>query len=112
LSGKDGILSGNVKVKLRTLPTQVSGMPARRFAMHACPDGLAPSEQQVTAEFEVSRAVAHEALKARTGAVSRSIATMSCSAIVGRHRQTGGIPESGHGDDLGGPEGGSMTKTR
>ena len=50
-------------VKLRTLPTQVAGVLARRIAGGEFTDGLAPSEQQISTEFGVSRAVAREALK-------------------------------------------------
>ncbi len=50
-------------VKLRTLPTQVAGVLARRIATGELADGLAPSEQQISLEFAVSRAVAREALK-------------------------------------------------
>lgn len=50
-------------VKLRTLPTQVAGVLARRVAGGEFTDGLAPSEQQISTEFGVSRAVAREALK-------------------------------------------------
>ena len=51
------------KVKLRTLPTQVAGVLAGRIAGNEFPNGLAPSEQQISVEFTVSRAVAREALK-------------------------------------------------
>lgn len=51
------------KVQLRTLPTQVAGVLLRRIATGAFPDGLAPSELQISLEFGVSRAVAREALK-------------------------------------------------
>lgn len=50
-------------VKLRTLPTQVAGVLARRVASGEFTDGRAPSEQQISTEFGVSRAVAREALK-------------------------------------------------
>ena len=52
-----------MKVQLRTLPTQVAGVLIRRIATNAYPDGLAPSELQISLEFGVSRAVAREALK-------------------------------------------------
>jgi DNA-binding FadR family transcriptional regulator len=52
-----------MEVKLRTLPTQVAGVLARRIATGLLTDGLAPSEQQISQEFGVSRAVAREALK-------------------------------------------------
>jgi len=52
-----------MKVQLRTLPTQVAGVLIRRIATDAYPDGLAPSELQISLEFGVSRAVAREALK-------------------------------------------------
>ncbi|WP_201401058.1 FadR/GntR family transcriptional regulator [Kaistia sp. 32K] len=51
------------KVQLRTLPTQVAGVLIRRIASNGFPDGLAPSESQISQEFNVSRAVAREALK-------------------------------------------------
>jgi GntR family transcriptional regulator, galactonate operon transcriptional repressor len=50
-------------VKLRTLPTQVAGVLVRRIVTGELTDGLAPSEQQISVEFGVSRAVAREALK-------------------------------------------------
>jgi len=50
-------------VKLRTLPTQVAGVLARRFASHDSGTSQVPSEQQISVEFGVSRAVAREALK-------------------------------------------------
>ncbi|MBZ9938649.1 FadR family transcriptional regulator [Mesorhizobium sp. BR1-1-16] len=52
-----------IKVQLRTLPTQVAGVLIRRIATDAYPDGLVPSELQISMEFGVSRAVAREALK-------------------------------------------------
>ncbi|HWJ73279.1 MAG TPA: FCD domain-containing protein [Kaistia sp.] len=52
-----------MKVQLRTLPTQVAGVLIRRIATDAYPDGLVPSELQISMEFGVSRAVAREALK-------------------------------------------------
>lgn len=52
-----------MKVQLRTLPTQVAGVLIRRIATDAFPDGLVPSELQISIEFGVSRAVAREALK-------------------------------------------------
>lgn len=52
-----------MKVQLRTLPTQVAGVLIRRIATDAYPDGLVPSELQISLEFGVSRAVAREALK-------------------------------------------------
>ena len=52
-----------MKVQLRTLPTQVAGVLIRRIASDAFTDGLVPSEQQISVEFGVSRAVAREALK-------------------------------------------------
>ncbi|MBO0744242.1 MAG: FadR family transcriptional regulator [Candidatus Dormibacteraeota bacterium] len=42
---------------------QVAGVVARRIASGEFADGLLPSEQQISAEFAVSRAVAREALK-------------------------------------------------
>lgn len=51
------------EVKARTLPLQAAGVLARRIAMGEFNDGLAPSELQICREFEVSRAVAREALK-------------------------------------------------
>jgi GntR family transcriptional regulator, galactonate operon transcriptional repressor len=50
-------------VKLRTLPTQIAGVLVGRIVGGEFSDGLAPSEQQITLEFGVSRAVAREALK-------------------------------------------------
>ena len=50
-------------VKLRTLPTQVAGVLARRFASNGCAGAQVSSEQEICAEFAVSRAVAREALK-------------------------------------------------
>jgi DNA-binding FadR family transcriptional regulator len=50
-------------VKLRTLPTQVAGVLVRRIATGLLSDGFAPSETQICQEFNVSRAVAREALK-------------------------------------------------
>ena len=50
-------------VKLRTLPTQIAGVLVRRFASRAGANGQVPSEQEISAEFGVSRAVAREALK-------------------------------------------------
>jgi len=52
-----------MKVQLRTLPSQIAGVLIRRIATDAFPDGLAPSELQISVEFGVSRAVAREALK-------------------------------------------------
>ncbi|WP_073056061.1 FadR/GntR family transcriptional regulator [Kaistia soli] len=52
-----------MKVQLRTLPTQVAGVLIQRIATDAYPDGLVPSELQISVEFSVSRAVAREALK-------------------------------------------------
>jgi len=57
------ILAWAMDVKLRTLPTQVAAVLARRIATDELPDGLAPSEQEISLEFGVSRAVAREALK-------------------------------------------------
>lgn len=51
------------KVQLRTLPTQVAGVLIGRIANGAYPDGLVPSELQISLEFTVSRAVARESLK-------------------------------------------------
>jgi DNA-binding FadR family transcriptional regulator len=42
---------------------QVAGVVARRIASGEFADGLMPSEQQISAEFVVSRAVAREAFK-------------------------------------------------
>jgi GntR family transcriptional regulator, galactonate operon transcriptional repressor len=50
-------------VKLRTLPTQVAGVLVRRFASKDGGTSPVPSEQEISAEFGVSRAVAREALK-------------------------------------------------
>jgi GntR family transcriptional regulator, galactonate operon transcriptional repressor len=50
-------------VKLRTLPTQVAGVLARRFASDNSGTTQVPSEQEISVEFGVSRAVAREALK-------------------------------------------------
>jgi len=50
-------------VKLRTLPTQVAGVLVRRFASNDRGTSPVPSEQEISAEFGVSRAVAREALK-------------------------------------------------
>jgi DNA-binding FadR family transcriptional regulator len=63
LSNEHMILSAVMEVKLRTLPTQVAGVLVRRIATGLLTDGLAPSEQQISQEFSVSRAVAREALK-------------------------------------------------
>ena len=52
-----------MEVKLRTLPNQVAGVLARRIASRELPEGLVPSEQEISTEFGVSRAVAREALK-------------------------------------------------
>lgn len=52
-----------MEVKLHTLPTQVARVLARRIAAEEMTDGFAPSEQQISVEFGVSRAVAREALK-------------------------------------------------
>ena len=52
-----------MEVKLRTLPKQVAGVLARRIATGEITDKLVPSEQQITQEFGVSRAVAREALQ-------------------------------------------------
>jgi DNA-binding FadR family transcriptional regulator len=52
-----------MKVRLLTLPTQVASVLVRRIATDELPDGRVPSEQQISIEFEVSRAVAREALK-------------------------------------------------
>jgi GntR family transcriptional regulator, galactonate operon transcriptional repressor len=52
-----------MEVKLRTLPNQVAGVLARRIALGELTDGLVSSEQQISTEFGVSRAVAREALK-------------------------------------------------
>ena len=52
-----------MKVQIRTLPTQIAGVLVRRIASDAFPDGLVPSELQISVEFGVSRAVAREALK-------------------------------------------------
>lgn len=57
------LLAAPMEVKLRTLPRQVAGVLARRIATDELPDGLVPSEQQISLEFGVSRAVAREALK-------------------------------------------------
>lgn len=51
------------EVRARSLPVQVAGVLARRIATGELNDGLAPSELQICREFEVSRAVAREALK-------------------------------------------------
>jgi GntR family transcriptional regulator, galactonate operon transcriptional repressor len=56
-------VGGPIEVQLRTLPMQVGGVLARRVASGEFADGLLPSEQQISAEFVVSRAVAREALK-------------------------------------------------
>jgi GntR family galactonate operon transcriptional repressor len=56
-------VGGAIEVQLRTLPMQVGGVLARRVASEDFVDGLLPSEQQISAEFVVSRAVAREALK-------------------------------------------------
>lgn len=56
-------VGGAIEVQLRTLPMQVGGVLARRVASGDFVDGLLPSEQQISAEFVVSRAVAREALK-------------------------------------------------
>jgi len=50
-------------VKLRTLPTQVAGVLVRRFASDNSGMTQVPSEQEISVEFGVSRAVAREALK-------------------------------------------------
>lgn len=52
-----------MEVKLHTLPKQLAGVLARRIAEGELSDGVVPSEQQVSQEFNVSRAVAREALK-------------------------------------------------
>lgn len=52
-----------MEVKLNTLPRQVAGVLARRIAEGKMSDGPVPSEQQISQEFGVSRAVAREALK-------------------------------------------------
>lgn len=52
-----------MKVRLHTLPNQVAGILARRIAMRELKDGLVPSEQEISQEFTVSRAVARESLK-------------------------------------------------
>ncbi|MGN6100801.1 MAG: FadR/GntR family transcriptional regulator [Devosia sp.] len=52
-----------MEVKLRTLPTQVAGVLISRIATGGLAGGLVPSEQQISLEFAVSRAVAREALK-------------------------------------------------
>ncbi len=52
-----------MEVKLHTLPRQLAGILARRIATGEIADKLVPSEQQITQEFGVSRAVAREALK-------------------------------------------------
>lgn len=51
------------EVRPRSLPVQVAGVLARRIATGELNDGLVPSELQICREFEVSRAVAREALK-------------------------------------------------
>ena len=56
-------MGGAAEVQLRTLPMQVAGVVARRIASGEFADGLLPSEQQISGEFVVSRAVAREALK-------------------------------------------------
>lgn len=56
-------MRGAGEVHLRTLPMQVAAVVARRIASGEFADGLLPSEQQISAEFAVSRAVAREALK-------------------------------------------------
>jgi GntR family transcriptional regulator, galactonate operon transcriptional repressor len=56
-------MGGTIEVQLRTLPMQVAGVVARRVASGEFADGLLPSEQQISGEFVVSRAVAREALK-------------------------------------------------
>jgi len=50
-------------VKLRTLPNQVAGVLVRRIAGGELADGPVPSEQEISLEFGVSRAVVREALK-------------------------------------------------
>jgi DNA-binding FadR family transcriptional regulator len=57
------IQASDERVKLRTLPTQVAAILARRIMDGALGDGHAPSELDVTREFGVSRVVAREALK-------------------------------------------------
>jgi len=52
-----------MEVKLLTLPTQVARVLARRIASDELAGGLVPSEQEISQEFGVSRAVAREALK-------------------------------------------------
>ncbi len=56
-------MGGAGEVQLRTLPMQVAGVVARRVASDEFADGLLPSEQRISSEFAVSRAVAREALK-------------------------------------------------
>lgn len=52
-----------MEVKLHTLPKQLAGVLVRRIATGELADGFVPSEQQISLEFGVSRAVAREALK-------------------------------------------------
>lgn len=56
-------MGGATEVQLRTLPMQVAGVVARRIASGEFADGVLPSEQRISGEFVVSRAVAREALK-------------------------------------------------
>ncbi|MFZ0215145.1 MAG: FadR/GntR family transcriptional regulator [Candidatus Dormiibacterota bacterium] len=58
-----GVVSRAMEVKLRTLPTQVAGVLARRIASDELPDRVVPSEAEISLEFGVSRPVAREALK-------------------------------------------------
>lgn len=52
-----------MEVRLHTLPKQLAGVLARRIATGEIGEGPVPSEQQISQEFSVSRAVAREALK-------------------------------------------------
>jgi DNA-binding FadR family transcriptional regulator len=54
-------------VKLRTLPNQVAGVLVRRIVGGEVANGLVPSEQEISLEFGVSRAVVREALKILRG---------------------------------------------
>src|SRR5258708_29375895 len=56
-----------MEVKLHTLPKQVAGVLARRIATGEISDGAVPSEQQISQEFGVSRAVTREAVKILAG---------------------------------------------
>jgi DNA-binding FadR family transcriptional regulator len=52
-----------MEVKLHTLPKQVAAVLARRIATGDLSEGSVPSEQQISREFGVSRAVTREAVK-------------------------------------------------